>query len=293
MQILLLGMNGQVATKLCSEIKNRNIDFNNFSRKEVDFSDNDSLRNFLSSYSTKIDKSKKNIIINAVAYTNVEKAEEEESLAMQVNAYSQSILAEFAGKNNCTYIHYSTDYVFDGAKSAPYKEEDEPNPINIYGKSKIWGERIIKENTDNFLILRTSWVFSEIGTNFVKKIRELILSRDEINVIEDQIGCPTSAQFIAETTLDLLGVKKEWNDVINLTQPDPISWYGFSNAIKLALNKPKNVIINPVSSKEFLTKAARPKNSVLDTSKLRSILNQDDLRNWKKDLSEVIELINL
>lgn len=290
MQIVLIGKNGQVATKLNSELKKRSINFLNIGRDQLDLENSDMIRSFLTSLN--FSANQKNIIINAAAYTNVEKAEEDSERAYLVNFEANKIIADFAQRNNFLYVNYSTDYVFNGLKNQEYTEEDITDPINKYGKSKLLGENAIREISDNYLILRTSWVFSEIGTNFVKKIFSLLKSQKEIKVIDDQIGCPTSAKFIAETTLELLTKlenNKNITEIINICQPDAVSWFDFASSIRDYIQS--ETIVIPVSSDEFKTKAVRPKNSVLSTKKLQTILEESNIESWRVNLKDVLRFL--
>lgn len=290
MQILIIGKTGQVASSLTNKLVSSNHNFLNVGRSEIDLLDKDSLQNFLSNYKSKLSGEEKNVIINASAYTNVELAEDEPEKVIQINGEAPKIIADFAAKNNILYVDYSSDYIFDGTKPL-FKEDDKPGPLNIYGKSKILGEENIISSTDNYLILRTSWVFSAIGKNFVKTIRSLLLSKPEIKVINDQIGRPTSADFIADITLALLdkySQEKKVAETINVSQASPISWYGFAAKIKEIMNQDNLANVIPVTSSEFKTKAIRPQNSVLSTDKLEFVLGAKFLRSWEDDLREVI-----
>lgn len=290
MQILIIGKTGQVASSLTNKLVSSRHNFLNVGRSEIDLLDKSSVLNFLSNYKSKLSGEEKNVIINASAYTNVELAEDEPEKAMLINAESPKIIAGFAGKNNILYVDYSSDYIFDGTKPV-YKEDDEPCPLNVYGRSKLIGEENIRSSTDNYLILRTSWVFSSVGKNFVKTIRSLLLSKPEIKVIDDQIGRPTSADFIADITLALLdnySAQARVAEIINVSQADSISWHGFASKIKEIMSQDNLANIIPVTSDEFKTKALRPQNSVLSTDKLEKFLSSQMIRSWEVDLKEVI-----
>ncbi len=296
MQILIIGENGQVASKLIEQgkfIEGGSI--YSVSRPEIDLENEGSIISFLKKYHEGVkDKNSYRIIVNAAAYTNVEGAEDDYEKALKVNALAPKILAEFAKANGYLLIHYSTDYVFNGQKIGDYHEDDVTGPINKYGMSKLLGEQNIISSTDNYLILRTSWVFSEIGGNFVKKIAELLQTRDELKVIDDQNGRPTYSGFIASITYELIKYfnGKKSSEIINLTQPDTTSWYGFANKIKenLVSKNVKLANIIPVLSSEFIMKAERPKNSVLSLNKLEKIL-PFSIRSWEEDLSKVIDIL--
>ena len=197
-------------------------------------------------------------------------------------------MAEEAEKLSIPLIHYSTDYVFDGKKTIPYTEEDEPNPINMYGESKLLGEQAIQETLERQLILRTSWVYSHRGNNFLNTILRLLQERDEIKVVDDQIGAPTSARLIAESTEKLLRNSIQgYGDLIrgtyHLTAGGSTSWYGFAREILTTLNASIKTSILPISSSEYVVKARRPSMSVLDNHKM--ISNTDvGQPDWKHDM---------
>ncbi|MDX1917401.1 MAG: dTDP-4-dehydrorhamnose reductase [Rickettsiaceae bacterium] len=287
MQIIIIGKTGQVANALINN-KPKGVGLTICGREEIDLSLDESMENFCKNCSKILKGSKKNVIINAAAYTNVAKAEEEEGLAMQVNAYAQARLARFAADNDILYVSYSTDYIFDGEKLGSYHEDDEPNPLNIYGKSKLAGEKMIHATNANYLILRTSWVFSDIGSNFVKKIYEMLHLKDTINVIDDQFGTPTSSKFISEKTYELINIVQNLpriNEIINIAQYPYVSWYEFAYKIKEILHLTTKV--NKISSHEYGANVIRPKNSVLSTQKLENFTGQNT-RIWAIDLEEVL-----
>lgn len=272
-RILLLGRTGQVGWEL-----NRSLlplgDVTALSRSEADFSQPEGLRKV-------VRESRADIIVNAVAYTAVDKAESEESLAHLINADAPSVLAEEAKRSNALLVHYSTDYVFDGTKLAPYVEEDKPNPINVYGRTKLAGEQNIQATGCRHLILRTSWVYSSRGQNFVKTILRLAQQREELRIVADQIGAPTSARFIADVTSSILAKIQqlpsssahEEGDLYHLTPSNYTSWHGFAQTILDAaksslLNATKLPTLIPISSEQYPLPAPRPKNSRLKCDKL-------------------------
>src|SRR5579864_1432269 len=181
---------------------------------------------------------KPDVIVNAAAYTAVDKAEEEEELATKINGTAVGAIAEEARKLGALLVHYSTDYVFDGTKSAPYAEDDPPHPINAYGRSKLAGERAIEECDGRYLILRTSWVYATRGHNFLRTILRLAGERDELRIISDQIGAPTWAREIADSTAVITQQalnEREcggfFSGIFNVTASGATSWYGFAEAI--------------------------------------------------------------
>jgi dTDP-4-dehydrorhamnose reductase len=218
------------------------------------------------------------IIVNAAAYTAVDKAESEPEPAMQINGVAPGIMAEEAKRLGAVLVHYSTDYVFDGTKKVPYVEDDSPNPVSGYGRSKLAGEQAIASSGAPHLIFRTSWVYAARGQNFVRTMLRLGRERSELRIVDDQVGAPTWARFIADATAQVLGQFGDGSKAIgdragiyNLTAAGTISWYGFASAIfaeakaQLGMTPPKLI---PISTAEYPLPARRPANSCLDNSKL-------------------------
>jgi len=272
MKILLTGRNGQIGWEL-----NRSLiplgEVIALDRKEADFSNPEELR-------TIVRDIKPDVIVNAAAYTAVDKAESEEELATLVNGVAPGILAEEAKKIGALLIHYSTDYVFDGTKDKPYVEDDIPRPINAYGRSKLAGERAIQSVEADYLILRTSWIYAARGHNFLQTIIRLAQEQDELSVVSDQIGTPTWARLVAETTACCLhksatgkGKRTFESGVYHLTSSGETSWFGFAQAIveKWRRQKPEEFVkcdINPTRTIHYPTPAKRPMNSRLDSGRL-------------------------
>ncbi len=234
-------------------------------RKTLDLADPDSIRRAVQDI-------RPTLIVNAAAYTAVDRAEEERDLAMRVNGITPGILAEEAGRSGAAIVHYSTDYVFDGTRDAPYTESDGPNPLNVYGRTKLAGERAIQQAGVPHLILRTSWVYGGRGRNFLLTIRKLAQEREELRVVSDQIGAPTWSRLIAETTTQMLTVAGEtWvhpqrGGVYHLAAGGETSWYGFAKIILESVNSKTR--LTAISSSEYPTAAARPLNSRLSTGRL-------------------------
>lgn len=289
--ILLTGKNGQVGWELQRTIAPLG-NVIALGRQEMDLADPDSIRRV-------IREIKPNLIINAAAYTAVDKAEEEPELAMAVNGTAVGVLAEEAKKRNALFIHYSTDYIFDGTKPTPYTEEDEPNPINAYGRSKLAGEEAIKQTDCEHIIFRTSWVYAARGNNFLKTILRLAREQDELKAVADQFGAPTSAELIADVTaLTLyrinanptqeppLPLKEGWgegfnqivanklSDTYHLVASGETSWHGYSQLVlETAIKNGHNLRISPdqvipIKTADYPLPAKRPANSTLDTIKL-------------------------
>ncbi|MDW8259150.1 MAG: dTDP-4-dehydrorhamnose reductase [Gammaproteobacteria bacterium] len=220
------------------------------------------------------------VIVNAAAYTNVDGAEDDGVTAFAINASAPRVMAEEARDIGATLVHYSTDYVFDGKLARPYTELDLPAPINEYGRSKLAGEQAIRAIGCAHLILRTSWVYAARGRNFVRTILRLAAERDAVRVVDDQIGAPTWARFIAEATAAMLwrvqwdSVAREWvsrGEMVHLANDGATSWFGLAKrAIEMyaALSGRKLAAVEPIPSEGYPTRAARPRNSRLDLSRL-------------------------
>jgi len=292
MKILVTGKNGQLGRSIHKTIHTNNTETNAsqnrnefifVSRKELDISSDSSISYYFNN------NDKFDIIINCAAYTVVDKAEKEEKLANQVNHLAVRQLAEIAKAQQAKLIHISTDYVFDGKSDESYTETDETNPINVYGKTKLAGEKALQEIMPmNAIIIRTSWVYSEYGNNFVKTMLRLGKERDELNVVNDQIGSPTYATDLAEVILTIINNEdyqdtKQPTEIYHYSNEGEISWYDFAKEIfKLAKIDCK---VTPIKTEQYLTLAKRPKNTVMNKSKIEkdfgigAISWQDSLRN--------------
>ncbi len=291
MKILLFGKNGQVGWELnrslqpLGEIIAVDID-------EVDFTDSDGLRAIIQTV-------KPSVICNAVAYTAVDKAEEDEALALIINGIAPGIIAEEAKKLGTLLIHYSTDYVFDGTKTSPYLETDEPNPINAYGRTKLAGEIAVQSSGCDYLIFRTSWVYASRANNFMLTMLRLAQEKEELSIVADQIGAPTTARLIADTTvLCVQQVLKERlvgdfsSDLYHLTASGCTSWFGFTEEIaKQAINSLNMQLklkeLKPIPTSDYPTPAQRPINSQLSLAKLESVFTLK-IPDWKASLAVCI-----
>ena len=265
MKILLTGKNGQVGQELRHALAPLG-EIIAYDRSRLDLAVADSIVAAVRSASPEV-------LINAAGYTAVDQAEREPELAHAVNALGVAVLAEEAKRAGALLIHYSTDYVFDGVQDWPYVEEDAPNPLNVYGLSKLAGERPIRQIDCAHLILRTSWVYAERGRNFFLAMRRLLAQERELRVVSDQIGAPTFAGDLAAATAGLLDARGapalgERRGVYHMTASGSTSWYGFATAIARLEGVDPLARVVPIPSEAYATAARRPKNSRLSNEKL-------------------------
>lgn len=273
MKILLTGRNGQVGWELARSLMPLG-EVIALDRTQCDLSHPETI-------SSVIQAIKPDVIVNAAAYTAVDKAEEEEELATTINGTSVGIIAEEARKLNALLIHYSTDYVFDGTKPEPYTEEDIPSPINAYGRSKLAGEKAIVESGCDYLILRSSWVYAARGKNFLKTMLRLAQEREELCIVADQHGAPTWARNIADVTAHVLAAAQHERQggefasgTYHLCASGKTTWHGFASAIierarKLApTDSIKTERVLPIATEDYPLPAPRPANSQMDSSSL-------------------------
>jgi dTDP-4-dehydrorhamnose reductase len=262
-RILLLGKNGQVGWELQRTLAPLG-QVIALDQSDLDLTCPDQIRG-------KVREIKPNVIVNAAAYTAVDRAEEEPELAMAINGIAPGILAEEAKRINAGIVHYSTDYVFDGFKKSPYTEEDTPNPLNVYGKTKLAGGRAIQAVGVPHLIFRTSWVYGLRGKNFLLTIMRLAREKKELRIVDDQIGAPTWCRMIAESTALILAQGQssvsDKRGIYNLTAGGQTSWYGFAREI-LDSQDTINTQLLPIHSDEYPTLAIRPVNSLLLTERI-------------------------
>lgn len=287
MKILINGRHGQVSHELQQRLGAVG-ELLVLGRDQLDLAQPDQIRH-------QVQNIRPDLIINAAAHTAVDLAESEPQSAFAINAVAPGILAEEALALDIPLIHYSTDYVFDGMKAGPYNEDDTPNPLGVYGKSKLAGEQAIRDVQGQYLILRTSWVYSTHGRNFLLTMQRLLQEKPELRVVADQIGAPTWAGTIANSTLALI---ERWqtSQVTNwgtyhLSAQGETSWFGFAQAIGEALRqqgKPCADLL-PIPSSDYPTPAARPLNSRLDCSRLQRDwgVSQPD---WQTALRECLNL---
>ena len=264
--ILVTGSNGQLGSEIQELSKEYNYNFFFTDRDTLDISNQVEIKSF-------IETNNINIIINCAAYTAVDKAEEDEPNADKINHLAVKYLSEISKNKNIKLIHISTDYVFDGKNYKPYTEEDITNPNGVYGKTKLDGEKVMCEiNPLNSIIIRTSWVYSSFGANFVKTMLRLGKDKDELGVIFDQVGTPTYARDLAKSILDILPkIKSEKVEMYNYSNEGVLSWYDFAKEImRMAKLDCK---VNPIETKDYLTPCARPHYSLLNKSKIKEQYN--------------------
>jgi dTDP-4-dehydrorhamnose reductase len=262
---MLTGKNGQVGWELQRTLAPLG-DVVALGRQELDLTNPDQIRE-------RAREIKPDLIVNAAAYTAVDKAEEEPELAFAINAVAPAVLAEEAKRVGAVMVHYSTDYVFDGTKTTPYTEEDQPNPINVYGKSKWEGERAIQAARVPHLIFRTSWVYGLRGKNFFLTILRLARERDEMRVVDDQIGAPTWSRMIAEATALILArgypFCADRTGIYHLSAGGCTSWYGFAEKIITGVyGAGFKTRLAPIPTSAYPTLSRRPAYSVLSNGKL-------------------------
>lgn len=272
MKILLFGKNGQVGWELNRSLQPLG-EIIVLDIEDVDFSSPEGLRQVVQNI-------KPNLIVNAVAYTAVDKAEEVEDLALNINGVAPGILAEEALKLNALLVHYSTEYVFDGTKKTQYIETDSPNPLNAYGRTKLAGELAVQSSGCDYLILRTSWVYASRANNFMLTMLRLAQEREELSVVDDQVGAPTTARLLADTTVICIqqSIRERLegvfiSDLYHLTASGQTSWYGFTKEIVKLADSSLNIDLslkklNAISTADYPTAAKRPANSSLSVDKI-------------------------
>lgn len=266
-KVLVTGLNGQLGSEIAVLSKS-------YPKYEWIFADRTKITlNDLNILRIQLKDIQPDIILNCGAYTAVDKAETERELAFTVNYLAIELIAKYAAENNVNLIHISTDYVFDGSSSIALSEDSETNPINVYGESKLAGEIACQKENPNSIIIRTSWVYSKFGNNFVKTMQRLMQERDDINVVNDQIGSPTYAADLAIVIISIVESSKWVPGIYNFSNEGEISWYEFALAIKDLGNYKCNVGGIPTSA--YPTPAKRPKFSLLNKEKIKSIYNLD------------------
>jgi dTDP-4-dehydrorhamnose reductase len=278
---LVTGGNGQLAQSLKDVVNHQDeldVDFQDL--PDLDITNTQQLESYFL-------KNEFDYCINCAAYTAVDLAEEQSDLAYAVNAEGPKYLAEVCQKHQVTLIHISTDFVFDGQKRIPYLETDAPNPLSVYGASKLQGERSIQETTEAYFIIRTSWLYSEYGKNFMKTMLSLSETLNEISVVSDQIGSPTYAGDLAEVLIQIVLSSSTNYGVYHYSNSGTISWYDF--AVEIFKQFGKTIQVKPIKTKDYPTAAKRPKFSALNTIKIEN--NFDcTIKDWQRSLNKVIQI---
>ena len=279
-KILVTGGSGQLAQCLEDVVINENelnVDFQDL--PALDITNKKQLESYFSKYEL-------DYCINCAAYTAVDLSEEQSDLAYAVNAEGPKNLAKVCKKYQVKFLHISTDFVFDGKKQTPYIETDMPNPLGVYGASKWQGERYIREVMEDYFIIRTSWLYSEYGNNFMKTMLRLSETREEISVVSDQIGAPTYAGDLAEVLIKIVLSSSTNYGIYHYSNSGAISWYDF--AVEIFKQLGKKIEVKPIKTKDYPTTAKRPKYSVLDITKIEN--NFDcTINDWHGSLDKLIQ----
>ena len=282
--ILVTGSNGQLGSELQNiSAEDSEYDFFFADRTVLDLANTDAIKKYF-------DENSFDIIINCAAYTAVDQAESDERLANKINNQAVEALANAANENKTSLIHISTDYVFDGKNHRPYSEDDTLSPQGIYGQTKLDGEKaLLRLNPGKSIIIRTSWVYSSFGNNFVKTMLRLGKDRDELGVIFDQVGTPTYAKDLAKTILNILPKLSNENvEVFHYSNEGVCSWYDFAKAI-FELSEVK-CRVNPIETREYPTPARRPHYSLLNKSKIKNSFDIE-IPYWKESLKLCLETL--
>jgi dTDP-4-dehydrorhamnose reductase len=287
--ILVLGQSGQVARALAQLGERTQEDFDCVGRERCDLSNTSGILAI-------IEATNPSAIINAAAYTAVDAAETDEDNARLLNAHAPAEIASVAAQRHIPFIHLSTDYVFDGSKSGVYNEFDVTNPINVYGLTKREGEIAVLEAYPDAVILRTSWVYSEFGKNFLRTMLSLAKTRDALSIVDDQIGAPTSAHDIAQACLTIAKLKlngAKGAGVFHMTGSGQTSWLGFASAAfdeTVTWRDGKQPVVSPISTADYPTPARRPLNSRLNCDLLEEEFGIR-LPEWKSSMSVVLKAL--
>jgi len=281
MKILVTGGNGQLGCEINQLSSNYNYDWLFTDTDIFDISDLMNINVFL-------DKCNPDVIINCAAYTAVDNAEVDFEKANTINHKAVELIAQWSKKNNCKLIHISTDYVYDGTSLTPVKEDMQANPVNNYGKTKLFGDIACLKNNPSSIIIRTCWLYSSFGKNFVTNMINLMKSKSELKVINDQVGSPTYAGDLAKTVLDLITHKNWIPGIYHFTNLGKVSWFDFANDIKSIYGF--NTSIDSISSKEYSIKTKRPKYSLLDNSKIKNTFDIIQM-NYLDSLNKCIKIL--
>ena len=282
-KILVTGANGQLGKELHDIAKQFiDVEFLFLSREDLPIHHFDLVRNTFQAF-------KPDYCINCAAYTAVDKAETEKELAYIVNAEAVGILAAVAASMQCKFIHVSTDYIYDGDKKGEHFEDDLPGPVSVYGDSKLKGELAAIENNPTSIIIRTSWVYSVHGNNFVKTMMRLMRDRPEISVVNDQHGSPTWAADLASFIMYVIGYANWQPGVYNFSNEGNITWYDFANEIKQLISA--DCKIDPIPTSDYPTPAKRPTNSLMNKDKIKSNFAYTPI-DWRVSLKNCIQALS-
>ena len=284
MKVLVTGARGQIAQSLVERSRSRSgIELVAVGRPALDLEEPGSVDRLISAEAP-------DIVINAAAYTAVDDAEGESECAFQVNSDGAGEIARAAAKSSAAVIHISTDYVFDGSSADPYDEDAAPNPINIYGKSKLAGEERVRSANPRHIIVRTAWVYSAFAKNFVKTMMRAAESRDRLEVVSDQLGTPSSASDVAEGLLRMIEAGPRFGETYHLAGTGRASWYEFAVAIMAECRKRglPSADVEPIASADWPAAARRPANSALNSCKFKGDFGYAMPR-WEDSLSDVID----
>lgn len=280
MKTIVLGASGQLGQCLARVARDRNYTFLQFpAEKEADILDEISLETLFATQ-------KLAFVINCAAYTAVDKAEDEPEMAVKINQLGAGLVASLCTKHGITLIHISTDFVFEGTIPKLLTETDEPVPVNVYGQTKLNGERAIAEVLDQHYIIRTSWLYSEFGNNFVKTMVRLGQERSELGIIADQIGSPTYGVDLAACILDIIGSEKRAYGLYHYSNEGIASWYDFACAIFELSGNP--IEVKPLKTSDYLTRATHPAFSVMDKSKIKNTFGTG-IPHWRKSLRHCLQ----
>ena len=280
--VLVTGQNGQLGNELkvlSSQYPQYDFIFTDVA--EMDITNAEKVTEFFGHY-------KPAICINAAAYTAVDKAETDRETAININAYAVGNLAENSSKMNTRFIHTSTDYVFDGTATSPYKEDHPVNPVNFYGESKLKGEEIALEKLPSTIIIRTSWLYSSFGNNFVKTMLRLMKERESVNIVNDQFGSPTYAADLAAAIMHIASKAEDKGGIYHFSNEGVISWFDFAVAIRELAGL--SCRVKPVDTSGYPTPARRPAYSAMSKEKIKSIFGIE-LKDWKDSLKKCLQLL--
>jgi dTDP-4-dehydrorhamnose reductase len=282
-KILVTGGNGQLGNEL-KELASSYSQYEFFftDLPELSITDENAVENFFKEV-------KPSFLINCAAYTAVDKAESEKEINNLINGTAVGILAKACKNHRTKFVHISTDYVFNGNATAPLKESDETDPVNAYGSSKLLGEKLALEIDPDTIIIRTSWVYSFHGKNFVKTMVRLMSEKENIGVVSDQVGSPTYAADLGEAIMQIIASGKWQAGIYNYSNEGVISWFDFANEIKRLIGSP--CVVNALTTEQFPTPAKRPEYSVLDKTKIQETFSVQ-IKDWKESLKRCIDKLN-